>query len=65
MTKWRQSIALPAIWRELVTEKIVRERYEMGLGKNCKAQLMRKDGWRSQAWVEDVKEDVTVTIQAP
>jgi len=65
MTKWRQSIALSAILRELVTEEVVRECYEMSLGKNYKAQLMRKGGWGSQAWVEGVKEDVTITIQAP
>ncbi len=62
MTKWRQSIALSAILRELVTEEVVRERYEMSLGKNYKAHLMRKGGWGSQAWVEGVKEDVTITM---
>ncbi len=62
MTKWKRSIALSAILRELVIEEVVREPYEMSLEQNYKAQLMRKGGWALQGWVEDVKEDVTVTM---
>jgi len=40
--------------RELVTEELVRERYEMSTGKNCEAQLRRSEAPKSKSLDEDL-----------
>jgi pimeloyl-ACP methyl ester carboxylesterase len=42
--------------KELVTEELVRERYEMSIGKNYEAQLARRDAARQKPVYDDMRQ---------